>query len=169
MAIGFAYWGGRESMVEMMRSGRFSRVPRQTCRCLAAWRAVALDYSWLRYAWVILNHVLMQQGENIRGGDIRNDYCRTADVRQMYSRNIPPCWVFVQSAEEVALFWPDLEAIPAQLAKQGLEVPQVRFGCVRNSRVRHIAWPHVTTFQPIQAEKGASKGEGLLWDCCSTV
>jgi len=70
--------------------------------------------------------------------------------------------VFVQSAEEVALFWPDLEAIPAQLAKQGLEVPQVRFGCVRNSRVRHIAWPHVTTFQPIQAEKGASKGEGLL-------
>lgn len=39
-------------------------------------------------------------------------------------------------SEEVALFWPDLEAIPAQLAKQGLEVPQ--------------------------AEKGASKGEGAL-------
>ena len=70
--------------------------------------------------------------------------------------------MFVQSAEEVALFWPDLEAIPAQLAKQGVEVPQVRFGSVRNSRVCHVAGPHVTNVEPIQAEKGASKGEGLL-------
>eukprot|EP00435_Cladocopium_sp_Y103_P035628 s2472_g9.t1 len=39
-------------------------------------------------------------------------------------------------SEEMALFWPALEAIPAQLTKQGLELPQ--------------------------AEKGASKGEGAL-------
>ena len=38
-----------------------------------------------------MNHVLMQQGENIRGGDIRNDYCRTANVQQKHPSLLSVC------------------------------------------------------------------------------